>query len=376
MAYCKVVNRQYTDRAHGRGGRARDEERAMSTALRAGHERWQVAVTDGFSDRYDIEEARFAAAGISGVRYLRIKSAAEVVEQCADVDVIIKGWIDLPREALERLPRLKAIIRAGIGVDMVDIAAATDLGILVCNTATYCLDEVSNQALVLLLALNRQLMAHAARIREGGWAVRDVPHPRRLKGQVLGLIGIGNIGRQVAAKAAGFGLKVVAHDPFVQADHVEVTGVGAVPLLGLDEMLAAADIVSLHCPLSPATRHLIGAPQLARMRPGSILINTARGGLIDQDALVDALRSGHLGAAGLDVTTPEPLPNPHPLRELPNVLVTPHTASISIESGIDCRTATVDHAVALLGGRVPTDVMNRAVLSSGRWRGAADYVGV
>jgi phosphoglycerate dehydrogenase-like enzyme len=105
-----------------------------------------------------------------------------------------------------------------------------------------------------------------------------------------------------------------------------------------------------------------------------MLINTARGGLVDQDALVEALRSGHLAAAGLDVTTPEPLPNPHPLRELPNVLVTPHTASISVESGIDCRNATVDHAVALLGGRVPTDVMNRAVLASGRWRGAADRI--
>jgi D-3-phosphoglycerate dehydrogenase len=343
------------------------------TMLQAGHDAWQVAVTDGFSDRYDIEEARFAGAGTRGVRYLRISSAAEVVEQCADVDVIIKGWIDLPREALERLPRLKAIIRAGIGVDMVDIAAATDLGILVCNTATYCLDEVSNQALVLLLALNRQLMAHAARIREGGWSVRDVSHPRRLKGQVLGLVGIGNIGRHVATKAAGFGLKVVAHDPFIQADHVEIAGVGAVPLLGLDEMLSTSDIISLHCPLSPATRHLIGAPQLARMRPGSTLINTARGGLVDQDALVEALRSGHLGAAGLDVTTPEPLPNPHPLRELPNALVTPHTASISVESGIDCRNATVDHAIALLSGQVPTDVMNRMVLAPGRWRGAADY---
>ena len=170
----------------------------MATTVRSGHEGWQVAVTDGFSDRYDIEEARFAAAGIDGVRYLRVKTAAEVVDHCADVDVIIKGWIDLPRESLERLPRLKAIIRAGIGVDMVDLAAATDLGILVCNTATYCLDEVSNQALVLMLALNRQLMPHAARIREGGWAVRDVAHPRRLKGQVLGLVGIGNIGRQVA----------------------------------------------------------------------------------------------------------------------------------------------------------------------------------
>jgi D-3-phosphoglycerate dehydrogenase len=346
----------------------------MAMTMGQGHERWQVVVTDGFSERYDIEEARFAAAGVAGTRYLRLKTAAEVVEQCADADVIIKGWIELPREALEELPRVKAIIRAGIGVDMVDIAAATDLGILVCNTATYCLDEVSNQALVLLLALNRQLMAHVARIREGGWAVRDVPHPRRLKGQILGLVGLGNIGRQVAAKAAGFGLKVVAHDPFVQADQVEVTNVGAVPLLALNEMLGLADIVSLHCPLSPATRHLIGAPQFAQMRPGSMLINTARGGLVDQDALVEALRSGHLAAAGLDVTTPEPLPNPHPLRELPNVLVTPHTASISVESGIDCRNATVDHAVALLGGRVPTDVMNRAVLASGRWRGAADRI--
>lgn len=345
----------------------------MATAVRAGHDRWQVTVTDGFSDRYDVEEAAFGAAGVAGVRYLRIKAADEVVARCADADVIIKGWIDLPRAALERLPRVKAIIRAGIGVDMVDLAAATDLGILVCNTATYCLDEVSNQALVLMLALNRHLIAHASRVREGGWSVRDVPHPRRLKGQVLGIVGIGNIGRQVAAKAAGFGLRVVAHDPFVKAAHVDVPGVGAVPLLGLDEMLGSSDIVSLHCPLSPATRHLIGAAQLAAMRPGSLLVNTARGGLVDQDALVEALRSGHLGGAGLDVTTPEPLPAPHPLRELPNVILTPHTASISVESGIDCRNATVDHAVSLLRGQVPSDVLNRAVLAPGKWRGAADY---
>lgn len=333
---------------------------------------WTVAITDGFSDAYDVEQAVFASAGMPvNVRYLRVKTAAEVVANCADIDIIIKGWIDLPRSALEQLPRLKAIIRGGIGVDMVDIAGATDLGILVCNTATYCLDEVSNQAMVLMLALNRQLIAHADRIRSGGWAVRDVPHPKRLRGQTIGLVGIGNIGRQVAAKASGFGLNVVAHDPFINATHVNIAGTGEVPLLSLDDLLAACDIVTLHCPLSPATHHLIGEAQLARMKPGALLINTARGGLIDQDALVASLKSGHLGGAGIDVTTPEPLPAPHPLRELPNVLLTPHTASISDASVIECRETTVAHALTLLRGGVPSDVMNRAVLKDGHWRGSS-----
>jgi D-3-phosphoglycerate dehydrogenase len=261
-----------------------------------------------------------------------------------------------------QLQRCRVIARFGIGVDMIDLDAATDRGILVCNTARYCLDEVSNHAIGFLLVLNRHLFADADAVRSGGWIRSDGRPPRRLAGQRLGLVGLGNIGRLVASKARAFGLDVIAYDPYLQEQQSRVDGI---PLVELGELVASADYVSVHCPLNASTRHLLGRRELALMKPTAYLINTARGPIVDQVALAEALTHGELAGAALDVFDVEPLPADDPLRGLDNVILTPHSASWSVESTAECRRTAVEHVVTVLRGGIPADLVNRAVLDRG-----------
>jgi D-3-phosphoglycerate dehydrogenase len=269
------------------------------------------------------------------------------------------SWLPVTRHLIEELSRCRVIARFGIGVDMIDLDAATEHGILVCNTATYCLDEVSNHAMGLLLMLNRGLLFDVDTVRSGGWSRVTGAPPRRLRGQRLGLVGLGNIGKLVARKARGFGLEVVGFDPYLRLGQSAVDGT---PLIDLDELLATADFVSVHCPLNGSTRHLLGARELGLMKDQAFLINTSRGAVVDQAALTDALAQGRLGGAGLDVFETEPLPADDPLRKLDNVVLTPHSASTSVESSAECRRVAVEHVITVLRGGVPTDVVNRAVL--------------
>jgi D-3-phosphoglycerate dehydrogenase len=325
----------------------------------------RLVFTDTTAPDYAVERRLVDEGGLgSRTLYLQTRDPGDVVRHAGDAEVIVLAWAPFTRQTLSRLPRLRALVRYGIGVDMIDVAAATELGILVCNTARYCLDEVSTHAVALLLLLNRGLYPQLAHVRAGGWNPPGLPAPRRLAGRCLGLVGLGNIGRRVAAKAKGLGLEVVAHDPYVAAQ----TDVDGVPLLSLEEVLRRADYVSLHCPLTAATRHLIGARELALMRAEAYLINTARGGIVDQDALVGALRARRIAGAALDVTDPEPLPADHALRELDNVLITPHTAHASVEAMDECRRTAVAHALTILRGGVAEDLVNRQVLGQPRWR--------
>jgi D-3-phosphoglycerate dehydrogenase len=261
---------------------------------------------------------------------------------------------------MDHLTRCRVIARFGIGVDMIDLDAATERGILVCNTATYCLDEVSNHTIGLLLMLNRGLLHDVDALRSGGWFRSTSTPPRRLAGERLGLVGLGNIGRLVAGKARAFGLDVVAYDPYLRERAED-----GIPLVELEELLAGADIVSVHCPLNASTRHLLGRRELALMKPTAFLINTARGPIVDQAALFEALVEHRLAGAGLDVFETEPLPADDPLRQLDNVILTPHSASWSVESSAECRRVAVEHVVTVLRGSVPSDVVNRAVLETG-----------
>jgi D-3-phosphoglycerate dehydrogenase len=265
----------------------------------------------------------------------------------------------MTREVIGQLQRCRVIARFGIGVDMIDLDAATERGILVCNTATYCLDEVSNHAMGLLLMLNRGLLQDVDALRSGGWFRSTSVPPRRLTGQRLGLVGLGHIGRLVAQKARAFGLEVVAYDPYLRGRETQMDGT---QLVDLDELLACADFVSVHCPLNASTRHLLGERELALMKPTAFLINTARGPIVDEMALVAALCERRLAGAGLDVFETEPLPLEHPLRQLDNAILTPHSASWSVESSAECRRVAVEHAMTVLRGGVPSDVVNRAVL--------------
>jgi len=324
---------------------------------------FKVVIADPPAADHEVEDAAFAASGLPLEKvYLGTRDVPTVVEQAADADALIVSWVVLDRAAIDQLERCRLIVRYGIGVDMIDLDAATRRGVMVCNTARYCLDEVSNQAMGLLLMLNRQLLADADSVRGGGWFRKEAAPARRLNGQRLGLVGLGNIGRLVASKARAFGLEVVAFDPYLREQHAYVDGI---PLVDLDELMTGSDYVSVHCPLNESTRHLLGQRELSLMKPTAYLINTARGPIVDQAALVELLSRGALAGAGLDVFEQEPLAADDPLRGLDNVILTPHSASVSVESTIDCRRAAVEHVVTALRGGVPTDVVNRAVLSRG-----------
>lgn len=321
---------------------------------------FKVVIADHPAADHEVEAAALDASGLAlDTVWLGAREPERVLEHAADADALVMSWVPMTRGVIDQLRRCRVIARFGIGVDMIDLDAATERGILVCNTATYCLDEVSNHALGLLLMLNRGLLADIDAVRGGGWFRSDGAIPRRLAGQRLGLLGLGNIGKLVARKARGFGLDVVAYDPYLRRAGSEVEGT---PLVDFDELLRTADFVSVHCPLNAATRHLLGAAELELLKPTAFVINTARGGIIDQAALTSALRSRQIAGAGLDVFEIEPLPADDPLRELDNVILTPHSASWSVESSAECRRMAVEHVVTVLRGGVPSDVVNRAVL--------------
>jgi D-3-phosphoglycerate dehydrogenase / 2-oxoglutarate reductase len=321
---------------------------------------FKVVIADQPAADHEVEAAALAASGLLlETVWLGAREPGLVLEHAADADALVMSWVPMTRGVIDQLTRCRVIARFGIGVDMIDLDAATERGILVCNTATYCLDEVSNHAMGLLLMLNRGLLADADSVRRGGWFRSEAVPPRRLAGQRLGLVGVGNIGRLVARKARGFGLEVVAYDPFLSKGTSEVEGTR---LVELDELLRTSDFVSVHCPLNPSTRHLLGERELRRLKPTAFVINTARGGLIDQVALTEELRERRIAGAGLDVFEVEPLPPDDPLRQLDNVILTPHSASWSVESSAECRRVAVEHVVTVLRGGVPSDVVNRAVL--------------
>jgi len=319
---------------------------------------FKVVIADPPGPDHGVEQAAFATSGLAlEPVWMATRDPDLVLEQAADADALVMSWVPVTREVIGQLRRCRVIVRFGIGVDMIDLEAATERGILVCNTARYCLDEVSNHAMGLLLMLNRGLLQDVDSLRSSGWFRSQDNPPRRLTGQRLGLVGLGNIGRLVASKARGFGLEVVAYDPYVRGGNTN-----GIRLVDLDELLATADIVSVHCPLNASTQHLLGRRELGLMRPTAFLINTARGPIVDQAALVEALSERRLAGAGLDVFETEPLPADDPLRRLDNVILTPHSASWSVESSDECRRTAVEHVVTVLRGGVPSDVVNRAVL--------------
>jgi D-3-phosphoglycerate dehydrogenase / 2-oxoglutarate reductase len=344
---------------------------------------WRILATSP-SGSWEIEEAAVRAAG-GAAEFVAIpcRDEAGLLAAARDADAIYAGNEPYTRRILEQLGRVKVISRPAVGFDQVDIAAATNLGIVVAHVPDYCTDEVSDHALALLLALHRRIPWLDGAIKAGRWEqgpvyggdrpasfhAGEVPGPARpLRGQTLGIVGFGRIGRRVAEKAAGFGLRLLAHDPFVPADAGEPYGV---TLTGLDELLAEADLVTIHCLLNAGTHGLIGAAQLARMKPTAVLVNTARGPIVDPDALAAALREGRIAAAALDVTDPEPPPPGSPLLALPNLVLTPHTAYYSDRSRAEVRRRGIEHALAILRGERPYFVANPAVFAEGRARAGA-----
>jgi D-3-phosphoglycerate dehydrogenase len=275
-------------------------------------------------------------------------------------DAIIAGGETISAEVINASPKLRAIARTGVGYDAVDVPAATARGIAVTITPGTNQESVAEQTFALLLALVRDVVIHDRAIRSGGWQRTLLPRP--LRGRTIGLVGLGRIGRAVASRAVAFGMRVLACEPLGDPETDRRLGIERV---GLDELLADSDIVSLHLPLLASTRGLFDRSAFARMKPGSLLINTSRGGLIVEDDLIDALRSGQLAGAGLDVFDREPPPADHPLRSLPNVVATPHMAGVDTLAMAEMARMAARCLVDLFQGRWPADcVVNPEVAPS------------
>ncbi len=323
---------------------------------------FKVVITDFGSPENELEanELRNSGLDIELVR-LNAKTPQELLPHVVDADGLIVQWTNINRDIIQALQKCKVISRYGIGVDMIDLAAAGEHGIPVCNTPDYCIEEVSTHTLSFLLMLNRNIKAQDQHVRNGKWGSPNPVPPTRLSTQTLGIIGMGNIGRVVVQKAKAFGLKVIVFDPYLSAEKAVEGGAEKVEL---NELLSRADFVSVHCPLTEETRHLISTPQLKAMKPTAYLINMARGPIVDQAALYQALVDKTIAGAALDVFEQEPPPADEPLLKLDNVIFTPHLSSWSAQSFVQLRQEVVRNIVEALQGQLPRSIVNRKFLAS------------
>ncbi len=292
--------------------------------------------------------ATLDAAGMSSECLPDGLTPEEVATRSADADVLIVTFVPLRKPAMRLLRRVGLIVRCGVGVDGIDVQAATEQGILVANVPDYAVQEVADHTLLLLLAAARHLNHFQRTWPEKDWASVEYPAIRRLHGQRLGIVGLGRIGSQVALRARAFGMAVVASGPHLDAARLSELGVIGLPL---DELFRTSDVISLHAPLTPQTRHLLDERAFAQVRPGVIIVNTARGGLIDLKALQSAIDQGIVGAVALDVLEGEPFPD----RSLPflrrsNVFVTPHVAWYSQDAVRELGVLAAEEALRFLRG--------------------------
>ena len=310
-----------------------------------------------------IEILKSAGIGFSEVSRTRdLRQNEQLIEALAGADAVIAGAEPYSKRVIESLPALRAIARSGVGFDAIDLAACDRAGIAVCTTPGVNHHSVAEHTFALLFGVARGFPLTDRRVREGKW--KRVTGPR-VMGSTLGIVGLGRIGQAVATRAIGVGMKVLAFEPQPNA---EFLAKWPIEIVSLDDLLGRSDYVSIHSPLTPQTQHLINAQTLAKMKPGSVLINTARGGLVDEAALCDALRSGHLRAAGLDVFEVEPLPVDSPLLQLDNVLLAGHVAGMDNESKYDTFKMAAETIVELYRGGWPAErIVNLRGVANWRW---------
>jgi D-3-phosphoglycerate dehydrogenase len=314
-----------------------------------------IVVTDhSFSD-LAIEEAVAAGAG-ARVISAQTKHPARLVEAVADADAVITQFAPVNADVIAAMRRARSIVRYGIGVDNVDLAAAKARGIPVCNVPDYCIDEVADHTLAFILALTRQVVPQSRLVHEGDWKLVAPPGSfRTLAGMTCGVVGFGRIGRAVVRRLVACGGRVLVSDPAASPEAIAAAGAepGTLPVL-----LASSDLVTLHCPSLPETKGMINAVALATMRPGVLVVNLSRGDLVDPDALVKALDAGHVAGAALDVFLPEPIPAKHPILGRDNVILAPHVASVSAAAVQRLRTTAAGLAVASLRGVPLPSIVN------------------
>jgi D-3-phosphoglycerate dehydrogenase / 2-oxoglutarate reductase len=324
---------------------------------------FKVVITDFGDPDHGIEAGVLYGSGLDiNLVRLQTKDPEELIPVVADADALIVQWATINRKVIESMTRCRVISRYGIGVDMVDLQAAGEHGIPVANVPDFCIEEVSDSTIGFVFDLNRRIFVLDRYVRSGGWgSARPIPYwpPSRLRGQTLGIVGLGNIGRVVARKAGCLGLRLLGYDPYVNPEQIADLDL---ELVSLHDLLRQSDYVTLHCPLNAETRGMIGAAQLAQMKPSACLINMSRGPVVVQSAVYEALVNHTIAAAALDVLEQEP-PDPNdPLLQLDNVIINPHASSGSIEAVTQLRHDTAQNVVDMLSGKLPRSIVNRKEL--------------
>ena len=292
----------------------------------------------------------------------------EFIDLAPQVDGILTCWLHVTTGVVEAAEQCKVIGRCGIGLDNIDVETATALGMVVTNVPAYCIDEVSDHTMALLLSCARKISLLDRTIKNGDWT-RDVGPPmRRIRGQKLGIIGFGKIGKAIVPKAKAFGLEVLIYSPRATQ---EIAAEHGVTLVDLPELIAESDFITIHAPLNPETEGLLNAEAFRRMKPTAHVLNTSRGGIIDTEALYNALTTGEIEGAGLDVLAEEPPRSDEPLLALDSAVLTPHAAFTSEESTYDLEVTAAAEVARVLTGQMPESVVNPEVLSSPTLRATA-----
>ena len=305
-----------------------------------------IAITDSVFPSLDPAKAALARLDPT-YRIAKSASAEDILAVARDADALLITYAKITREIIGQLTKCKAIGRFGLGVDNIDLPAAKEKGIAVNYVPDYCIREVSDHTMALLLSLIRKVPLSNKLVQAGRWEMPAVVPIRRIEGTVLGLVGFGHIPRLVAPKAQAFGIKVIAYDPFAKAELFKAANVESVDF---DTLLQRSDYVSVHAPLMPQTRGMMNAAAFAKMKKGAYVVNTARGPLIDEPALIAALDAGQVGGAGLDVVATEPLAKDSPLLGRDNVIVSPHTAFYSIEALEELQSKCAGDVARVLNG--------------------------
>lgn len=314
-----------------------------------------VVYTDNGFGNTDVERRLIERSG-GTLTAVQCRTEDEVIDAARNADAVLVQWAPISARVIEALERCRLIVRVGIGVDNVDLAAARAKGIDVCNVPDYCTDEVADHTLALALALVRQVAQTDSRTRRGEWSITP-DHPIAAPSdQTFVTVGFGRIARAVLKRAEAFGFRLAAVDPFVGDDRFARASVRR---LTMDEAFDTADVLSLHCGLNDETYHLIDEQTLERMKPSAVLVNTSRGGLVDAAALADALKAGKIAGAGLDVYEVEPLPTGSPLRTSPNTLLTSHIAWYSTNSIIRLRELAAKEIVRFINDEPLLHVVNQ-----------------
>ena len=315
----------------------------------------KAVITDYTFPDLSIETQILEAAGLEVVSG-QCKTPQDLIVLTASADYVITQFAPIDADVIKSMSNCKVIVRYGIGYDNVDCETAKKKGIPVCNIPTYCIDEVADHTLSFILSMTRQLLANAKYVQNGKWGLgTDLSKMRGLYDSTVGIVGLGRIGQAVAKRLQGFGCRLMAYDPVVNSTQAASI---SCQLVDLDYLLSNSDIITLHCPSLPTTKNIINHSTLLKMKKGSLLINAGRGDLICADALTEALITGHLAGAAIDVFSTEPVPNDSPLLDMDNVLITSHIASASPQSAKTLRETAAQIVVISSKGESLPNIVN------------------